>query len=95
MIYNTTAKAISFTYNVSGLPDGAYPVEISTTQTDGMISHTSAFLNVNTTLNNLSNKTSSLSGKNSMTSDIAYGAIGLGSVGTVLGVSSLLLRKKK
>jgi len=95
MIYNSTANVLLFTYNVSGLPDGSYHILIKTTQTDGIVTHTAAVLNVDGGMNKLTNRISNLSSKNSMVSDLAYSAIALGAVGTVIGIVAMLAIRKK
>ncbi|MCL5990394.1 MAG: Ig-like domain-containing protein, partial [Candidatus Thermoplasmatota archaeon] len=92
MIYNSTSSSISFAYNTSKLPDGSYNVTVKTMQNDGSASYNYTVLNVNNSLNNLSNK---LSSDTSSISMIAYIGIALGVVGTVLGIAALLIRRKK
>ena len=94
MIYNTTNSIIKFKYNTASLPDGTYNITVKTTQNDGLVSYNYTSLNVNNTLQDQSHNINKLKSSNAVTDDIAYTGIGLGGLGSALGVLSIFRRRK-
>ncbi len=94
MIYNTTDSLVKFSYNTNSLPDGTYNITVKTMQTDGLLSYNYTSLNVNNTLSDQSHNINKLESSSTVTDDIAYTGIGLGGLGSALGILSIFRRRK-
>jgi subtilase family serine protease len=94
MVYNSTSTTLKFKFDTSSLPDGTYNVTVKTIQNDGISTYNYTELHTNNTEVQQSHNLKKLSASNAVVYDIAYASIGLGAIGTALGIFTVLIRRK-